>query len=214
MERILILLAGYPATGKSYLLGRIQERFGHQFESVALDDFKERLWDEVGFDSAEEKAELEKEIYRRYYECVRALMGRGVPVVLDYVFSDKQKGVLAKYADEFDYRVMTIRLVGDPVKIYERSLSRDLAPTRHLGHLVSRYHPGDSLEDRSKADALVSRETFLDRCSHKGYQYFELGTLLEVDATDVSAIDYGAILDRIEEFVAGAIASGADTAGA
>lgn len=198
MKNTMILLAGYPATGKSYLADRIIERHPGAFTVVGIDDVKEQVWDEVGFDSAEEKAALEPGILERYYGLLDAAMAEGKQIISDYPFSDKQKARLAAVSEAHGYQVLTVRLVGDPRVIYERSRSRDLKQSRHLGHMMNHYHKGDVVKDRTKVDALVSLELFLDRCANKGYDKFQLGELIEVDATDVKAIDYPALLDRID----------------
>ena len=58
MKETMILLAGYPATGKSYLCKQILEKYP-QFQVISQDDMKEALWDEYGFDNMEEKTKLE-----------------------------------------------------------------------------------------------------------------------------------------------------------
>ncbi|MDY2777057.1 MAG: deoxyribose-phosphate aldolase [Collinsella sp.] len=201
MSHVLILLAGYPATGKSHLLNQIQDRHPGRFDAIALDDVKEEVWDEFGFSSLQEKTELEREIYARYFARLERSMECGRSLISDYVFSEKQRAPIESLARRYGYPVLTVRLVGDPHVIYDRSLARDLSDSRHIGHLLNHYHKGDVLEDRGDAEALVTQEVFLDRCSTKGYQHFRIGSLLEVDATDVSSIDYRALLDLIDTFV-------------
>ena len=204
MKKTLILLAGYPATGKSDLTERIIARHpGGNFAVTTPDEVKEQMWDEVGFDDAEDKARLELKIWERYYANIEAFFSEGRQVISDYPFSDKQKGKFEALTARYGYQVVTVRLVGDPRTIYARSLKRDLSQRRHLGHLVTRYHKGDVLEDRTQADGLVTLELFLDRCANKGYDRFELGHLVKVDATDVSAIDYPPLLDQIDLYLTG-----------
>lgn len=207
MKKTLILLAGYPATGKSDLTARIVARHPGGFSFIAPDDVKEEFWDRYGFDDAEEKAALELKIWDEYYRRLEDLLAAGEQVISDYPFSNKQKDRLDDMARRHGYQVLTVRMVGDPHVIYARSLARDLAPSRHLGHLVTRYHKGDVLEDRRQADSLVTLEVFLDRCAHKGYDSFCLGHLVEVDATDVNSIDYPVILDEIDEYMTGKTAA-------
>ena len=90
-------------------------------------------------------------------------------LISDYPFSDKQKTRLEELSTRYGYSVITIRAIGNIDQLYEVSRMRDLDQSRHLGHMVSKYHKGDSMEDRSKADCLVSYEVFKDRCLHKGY---------------------------------------------
>ena len=56
-------------------------------------------------------------------------------------------------------------------------------------------------EDRTKADALVTYEIFKDRCLNKGYDRFQLGSLIELDVTDYEKVDYEAVLDRVDEII-------------
>ena len=198
MRGVLILLAGYPATGKTYLCNKIIERHP-ELAVVSQDDIKERLWDEFGFDNLEEKGALEQRAWGEYYDELESRMATGEPVASDYPFSEKQRPRLAGLVDAYGYRAVTIRLVGDIDVLYERSRSRDLAASRHLGHLVSRYHVGDELQDRSQADCFVTADVFRERCLTRGYDTFCLGELIEVDATDCAAIDYEAVLDRLDE---------------
>ena len=143
MDKVLILLAGYPATGKSTFCKRLLERHPG-IPVVAPDDIKEQVWDEFGYDDAEEKAALELRVWEIYYARIEGLMQTGVTVVSDYPFSEKQRPTLAGLVDRYGYRCVTVRFVGDLDAIYRRSLARDLSQSRHLGHLMNHYHKGSS----------------------------------------------------------------------
>lgn len=196
MKKSLILLAGYPATGKSYMCRMILEKYP-QIVTVNQDEYKERKWDEFGFENIEEKTRLEMLAWEEYYAALAARMADGVSVISDYPFSEKQKGRLEELSRKYEYEVVTIRLLGDIDILYERSRMRDLNLDRHLGHMVSCYHKGDVMEDRSRADCLVTYQIFQDRCLHKGYDKFQLGHLIDVDATDFARIDYDGIIAKI-----------------
>ncbi len=159
------------------------------------------MWDEVGFDTEEEKASLESEVWKRYYSSVEECMEYGSAIITDYPFSEKQRPTLSKLIDRYGYRAITVRFIGDLTAIYRRSRARDLSQSRHLGHIMSHYHKGDYLGDRSKADALVSLDILKDRCIGKGYGLFQLGDLIEVDATNLSRIDNDVIIDRVDSFI-------------
>ena len=197
MGKTLVLLAGYPATGKSTFCAHLLKRHPG-IPVVAPDDVKEELWDEVGFDTAAEKDRLELRVWEIYYARMEQHMRLGGPIVTDYPFSGKQRPTLSSLVERYGYHAITVRFVGDIDRIYERSLKRDLSQARHLGHLMSHYHKGDYLADRTKADALVTPRTLRDRCIGKGYGLFQMGDLIEVDATDISAIDAQKVIDEIE----------------
>ena len=100
MRKTLILLAGYPATGKSTFCRELLKRHP-ELPVIAPDDIKEQVWDEFGFDSAEEKAKLEKVVWERYYKKLDECMSRGESLVSDYPFSDKQKPTLVKLVAKY-----------------------------------------------------------------------------------------------------------------
>ena len=65
MKSTIILLAGYPATGKTYLLQKIKEKYP-QIVPISPDAIKEDIWDIYGFNGPEEKAALERKSWRQY----------------------------------------------------------------------------------------------------------------------------------------------------
>ena len=119
MKKVMVLLAGYPATGKSTFCGELLKRHP-DLPVIAPDDIKEQVWDEFGFDSLQEKDELEKLVWKRYYSELRHLMSDGRAFVTDYPFSDKQRPTLVKLVAEYGYRAITVRFVGDLDVIYKR----------------------------------------------------------------------------------------------
>ena len=66
MKQTLVLLAGYPGTGKTYLSQLIQQKIG-AFQEVSPDTIKERNWDIFGFDTLEEKESLIQLSWKEYY---------------------------------------------------------------------------------------------------------------------------------------------------
>ncbi|WP_218123023.1 AAA family ATPase [Actinomyces ruminicola] len=205
---ILILVAGLPGTGKSYLCARIRERFP-ACTQVSIDVIKEKLWEEHGFDNTEQKQALDRRALGIFFDEIEAALSPAPhsglmhgnsdsPMVLsDYPFSVKQLPTLRTLCERHGATALTIRLTADLEVLFERQQRRDLDPSRHLGHIVDRYHRGDSLPDRSKASGLLTREEFYRRCTTRGYDTFRLGELLEVDATDLDTVDHEAILDWI-----------------
>ena len=196
MKKSLILLAGYPATGKSYMCNLILKKYP-QIVTINQDEYKEQKWDEFGFDNIEEKTRLEMMAWDEYYASLEENMNNGNSIISDYPFSEKQRGRLEMLSGKYGYEVITIRLLGDIDTLYKRSKKRDLDPHRHLGHMVSCYHKGDVMEDRSQADCLVTYDIFVDRCLHKGYNKFQIGHLIDVDATEFANIDYDGIIAKV-----------------
>lgn len=192
----VIFVAGYPGTGKSYFCRWIKKEYP-DFKLISPDEIKEAIWDKFGFDNDKEKAELTDKSWAEFYQVVEESMKNGGNILLDYPFSEKQRPRMQKFIEEFKYTALTIRLVSDFETLYERQLARDEDNTRHLGHIMTHYHLGDVLEDRTKADALVDHEEFFDRCKNRGYGDFSLGDLFEIDVTSFDAIPY----DKLKDFL-------------
>lgn len=196
MARVLILLAGYPACGKSTFSKHFINRYPDAV-LIAPDDIKEEYWDMVGFDSAEEKATLELSVWKTYYARMAKLMEQEAMILTDYPFSNKQKPMLKTLTELYEYTCITIRFIGDLQAIFKRSWERDQAQTRHLGHLMNHYHKGDILLDRSKIDVPVTLDLLTERCISKGYGTFVMGDLIEVDATHIENISYEDLLSEV-----------------
>lgn len=200
MKQTLILLAGYPAAGKTYLCNLIWEQFP-EFVVVSQDTIKEEIWDEYGFNNCEEKIRLELLSWEKYYKIMEENIEKRISVISDYPFSDKQKNRLQALTEKYQLQVVTIRLIGDLEILFQRSLKRDLDNSRHLGHLATCYHKGDVMEDRSQAYGFVTHEIFMERCKNRGYNTFELGFLIEIDVTDYNKIDYNEMLDKLGDLL-------------
>lgn len=189
----LILVAGLPGTGKTHLGRVIAEHIG-DCKFVSLDQIKERLWDEFGFDDPEEKAAVEARALEIFFDEVDAAMARSAVVISDYPFSSKQGPTLAALCHRHGFTPLTLRLTADLDVLYERQRTRDLDDSRHLGHILTSYHRGEELRTRDDAGGLLSREELERRCTTRGYDSFSLGELLEIDMSDFDAVDHGAIL--------------------
>lgn len=198
MKKSIILLAGYPGTGKSYLCDQIlrQEK---DFVIISQDEIKERLFDEIGYDNIKEKEAITTQSWERYYQKMEDEMKQGIRLISDYPFSDKQKSRIKNLCDQYDYQVITIRLIADFDILYERQRKRDLDQNRHLSHIVSSYHLGDTMEDRSKADCLVSYDEFMNRCKNRGYGTFQLGYLIELDMSNFERVNYHNVLEELKK---------------
>jgi predicted kinase len=197
MDKYLILLAGSPATGKSYLVNQIKQVLPDIF-SITPDEIKEILADSVGFNNLAEKKELEKEVWKFYYQVLGLYMGIGKRFILsEYPFSDKQKQQLVELTTTYDYQVITIRLVSDFEKLWARRKLRDVQSDRHLSHISTHYHFGDQLENRALADDLITKEAFKKIIEERQYNHFSLVTLYEYDVSDFSKVDYTGLLQKL-----------------
>ena len=199
MKKYLILLAGPPATGKSYLSRLICQALPETY-TVSPDELKENLADNIGYNTLEEKVELEKVVWDYYYQALELYMKIGKQFILtEYPFSYKQKPILEKLSTKYKYDIITIRLVCDFETLWNRRIQRDLSEDRHLSYILSHYHYGDTCRDRSAADQLITKEEFAEIIQVRDYNHFEMGKLYEVDVTDYSKVDYEPIVEELKE---------------
>lgn len=200
VKKTLILLAGFPGTGKTYLSHMIQKQVPF-LEIVSPDDLKEEMWDQYGFDNLEQKNELIMLAWEKYYKTLEEFFSSKVNVLSDYPFSNKQKEKLEKLCLDYEYQIITIRLIADLEVLFERQKKRDLDLTRHLGHIVKQYHKEDHLIKHDTADNLLDHTEFMNRMLNRGYDKFTLGHLIEVDVTDFTKVDYDQIIKKIQSLL-------------
>jgi predicted kinase len=198
MKKYLILLAGSPGTGKTYLMNQMKEQIPDMY-TIAIDEIKEYYADSIGFDNLEQRAEQErKKVYPFFYRALDLYMEAGKKVIVsEYPFSDKQKEPLRELAEKYGYEVITIRLIADFEVLWKRRYQRDREPDRHLSYIMDHYHYGDVLEDRSLGTNHITKEAFKKIIQERQYDQFSLGTLYEFDVTDYQKVDYTSFLAKL-----------------
>lgn len=198
MKKYLILIAGCPATGKTYLIQKIKQSIPDIY-TITPDEGKEMLADSVGFSSKAEKKELEQCAWNFYYSALNLYMSVGKQVIVsEYPFSEKQKDRLASLASTYAYDVMTIRLDADFEVLWERRRKRDLSSSIHLYHIMTHYHYNDQLEDHTQADDLITKEAFKALIEQRKYNEFQLGELIEFDVTDYQKVNYDSFIQQLK----------------
>lgn len=200
MKQTLILLAGYPGTGKSYLAELLMKQFTG-FEILSPDEIKEEFWDAYGFRNEQEKEELIQKSWVEYYHRMEWKFTRGISLLSDYPFSHKQHDQLQEVCDKHHVQIITIRMIADLDVLFERQKKRDLDASRHLGHILKEYHKGMQLTSHEEADNLLDYDEFIQRCTCRGYGTFALGTTLQLDVTDFATAPYDELMIRINELL-------------
>lgn len=201
MKKTLLLLAGSPGTGKSYFDNWIRKEIPDYFHETSIDVFKEKQYEEVGFDNPEERATLDNKAYEMFYDDVERFMNSGKSIISDYPFSYRQHDTLKKLAKKYGYQIITITLTADPDVLYERQKNRNLDPSRNLGFILPHYHKGDVVKDRSKIKVSLSRSEFDAFNKKRNYAGFKLGKTIVLDVSDFKTADYEGTIAKIKQWI-------------
>jgi hypothetical protein len=157
---------------------------------------KERYFDCYGFDSLLEREKLNMRSLEAFYEEMNAEMSRKISLVVEYPFCKKHETRLNELVDQNEYHALTIELVGNPYVLWKRSIARDgNACDRHPGHLYCKYHLGVIPKSEDYIPKMKYEE-FIRQGEQKNY-HISVGSHLDVDVTDFSAIDYEPVWNKI-----------------
>lgn len=189
-----ILVAGFPATGKSTLAAALSKELGVPLFSK--DSMKELLFDTVGFRSRAEKVALGEGSLEILYYCAGQLLALGQSVILENNFETVSKPGLLALLDKYRCPVVTVMLTGDLPTIYQRFLQRDASPARHRGHVVNTCYPEPPGSPPPYVP--VGFEQFVEGFRSRGMADFDIGgPRVTVDVTDFSTVDAHAIAQRV-----------------
>ena len=188
MGRHLLIVTGYPGSGKSYTVSVILKVFPH-LKVMSYDELKEAWFDREGFDNVQEKDSIRERSLRAFFEQLDQEMRKGEDWLIEYPFCRKHVPALTKVISENHYTPITVVLDGDPTVLWQRFTERNARNDRHPGHLCSVYHK-DGLQVRSP---LLSLEDYTADCAEKNY-YINLGATMTLDMTDLSKVDYAPML--------------------
>ena len=192
-----ILVTGIPAAGKSTMAEAISERL--KLPVISKDAVKELLFDNVGFQSREEKVNLGIAGMEIMYYVAGQLMKAGQSFILENNFEYSSEQGIKKLLEKYQYSVLTITLTGDYQVIYKRFLERESSPDRHRGHVVNDCYPEKKENNLKELKAKpISYENFVHGIERRGFDAFGVGgRQIKVDTTDFSKIDMEELFSQI-----------------
>lgn len=192
-----ILVTGIPAAGKSTMAEAISARL--KLPVIAKDTIKERLFDNVGFRSREEKVKLGIAAMEIMYYVAGRLMEAGQPFILENNFEYSSEEGIKSLLEKYHYSALTITLTGDYNVIYRRFLERENSPARHRGHVVNDCYPEKTARDaKEQKTASISCEDYVYGIKHRGFDDFSVGgAQMKVDTTDFSQMDMESLFSQI-----------------
>lgn len=130
---LVIVISGLPCSGKTALGKRIASRFSLPF--ISKDDFKERLFDTLGWTDRVWSKKLSAASYSLMFGVLEAELEAGCSCILEGNFDPAvhaQSFLALKRAHDFE--VVQIHCVTDSEVLLERFQARWASGTRHPGH--------------------------------------------------------------------------------
>lgn len=191
-----ILITGIPAAGKSTMAKLLGKELG--LPVISKDSIKEKLFDNVGFRSREEKVKLGVAAMDIMYYTAGQLMQAGLPFILENNFETSSREGLQTLLNEYGYRALTVTLTGDCEIIYRRYLERNTSPDRHRGHVVNDRYPEVTPRSADELAALaIPYESFLHGTEQRGFDSFSMGEQIRVDVTDFALVDTETLIEKL-----------------
>lgn len=130
---MLIVVTGLPCSGKTNLGQRISRL--HKIPFISKDEFKERLFDILGWSDRAWSKKLSGASYEMMFYVLEELLEVGQSCVFEANFDPNLHcETLAKITQKFQVRVVQIHCVTEPDVLLERFRRRWKSGKRHPGH--------------------------------------------------------------------------------
>ena len=128
--RNLIIITGDLAAGKSTLANSLSAKL--QIPCLIKDSLKEIACDAIGYETREENRELSIAAVNSMIYVFNQTAKVGEDIILEANFRNDEIKEIQEIAEDNDYQVLLISLVGDINLLYQRFLDR--LPSRHIAH--------------------------------------------------------------------------------
>lgn len=180
MSKVMILISGMPATGKTTFAGWLSKRL--EMPLVCYDHIKEKTA-EIMKKCGEEnmgKTLLGVFPYEFFLFSCEEILKSSTGVIMEYFFSNRLNDILDQWTGKYGYRTFNIHMDAAPEAAYSRFMERNV----------------QTAEDGSIRPPKISYEIFQEQTKqNRDFRYGE--RLITVDTTDFSQISYEEIYQRI-----------------
>lgn len=180
----LIIILGPPATGKTTLGRRLAADLRLPF--LSRDDFKERLFDRLGWRDREWSRQLGVASWDLLWHAVECQLAAGKAAIAESNFNGPlATAKVRELAARYDFAPVQINCVTAGAVLVERHRRRAESGERHPGHV-------DYLES--------VRAELRDTLLRGRYEPLAIGgRTIELDTTDFAALDYDGLLATLRE---------------
>ncbi len=179
----LIIITWFPASGKTTLAKKISEKLKIPFYSK--DSFKEILYDEIWYDTWEEKKIFEITALKILYHIFEKYLIKNNSIILEANFySQFSTKVFNDFKEKYDFDIVQIKCVSEWKILLKRFKERAFSKERH------QWHKDNNMEMIEKWTPIFLKWEW-DKL-HIWWKYIEL------DTNDFEKIDYEKLYEKIE----------------
>lgn len=184
MTSKVIVISGPPASGKTTLGKKLAAELHIPF--FGRDDFKELLFDNLGYHDREYSRQLGSASFALLFYCCDALFQTGVDCIVETTFHPRDIDRFEEWKKKYGTKFLQIACFADPKILIERFSARVENGERHPGHV-------DHLNIESYKKNLEE--------GHPSAQ-FQIGKEpISVDTTDFEKVDFESLLEKIKTFL-------------
>ena len=189
MKNKLIVVEGYLASGKSTFALKLAEAL--KIPYFMKDTFKIALCEHLAVDSRRESSRFSTATFDAMIYAARRLLEAGYPVILEGNFVPQgvkdmdESGVIRKLIAQYACDVLDFKFWGDTKVLYRRFLEREKTPQRGKVNTVG-FEPSYAQ---------------FDTWCHNLDPFEAGGSVVKVDTTDFSRVDFPALTETARRFL-------------
>lgn len=131
-ETVLVVVGGAPASGKSTLSRQLSNDL--KIPAFSKDDFKEALFDGLGYRDREWSRRLGRASYELLVLCLGKLMANGVSCIVESTFRPHDALIFERINNSYSARIIQVFCHAPLDEICERFRGRTSKGDRHPGH--------------------------------------------------------------------------------
>lgn len=182
MKTPIIIITGYPGTGKTTLGKHLADKYSLPF--LGKDEIKEILFESLGWKDREWSMKLGSASYDLLFHLVKEVLRLKKPVILETHFTIQSVNEFIELEDKYNVLPLQIVCSAKPEVILDRVKNRVSSGERHPGHV-----------DDTRFDELKEKVNI-------EYKPLEIGgKILLVDTSNFQSIDYNKIYKFLDKNV-------------